>query len=321
MRSLVLATLAVLLAASPVAAAASPCVTVDGLDPEPARQALADRGIGGPSAGCAPSRLALSAHEVGVTWTLTRPDGVVAARNLASTEVGAAWVDSMLHPRLAGLLTPADPAGPELPSEAGPPDALRGDAPQLEGAGRPEASGARRVQLYATFEEWRDRKPTAEVEAGLTPRTVDEHLVGERGLEPMWAVDRTRKEGRADGPVFALEVDGELYVNESAPPTHRGRVFGRVERVGDRGVYQKKVCYWVPRPDWNPSGVAGYLECDVDLRLVDLGSGDVTPLNRKRLKELLAAHPELLADFRAEKKKHAGTMRRYAVAALRADGE
>jgi hypothetical protein len=215
------------LAQSPV------CVDVLGETDPSVLRALSDRGVDPPRPGCSPSTLLVAEGPDGQrSWTLTLPSGSVVSRALDTDEGGAAWVDSLVHTeRHAALM--ARPRSPEA-------SAWAGELPTIEAPPAAAFDRAREVRLFGSFEDWKARRPAAVAEVPLAPRTVDGHLVGEPGLEPMWALDRSVEAGRADGPVFALEVGGEVYFNEAGPPAHRRRVFGRVERVGDRGLYQKK---------------------------------------------------------------------------------
>lgn len=285
----------------PALASGAPCVIVEGPASTDVRTALADRGIPAAAEACPAATLTLSPDGDALTWTLTLPSGVTAERTLDSIQEGAVWVDSMVHhQRLSGLLDP-----PSDPQQA----ILSVVEPTVEAVEAPaDESGL--VRLYPSVYAWREGLPSAEVDAEMTPRTVEGHLIGEEGLEPMWALDRRPRDGRRSGPAFLIQVGDELYVNESAPPAHRSRHYGRLVREGDAGVYQRRICRWVQ------AGNSGFVRCDVQLRWIDLSSGQVVELNKRALRERLAVHPDLLASFENERRKHAGTMRRYALQLL-----
>lgn len=288
-------TLAILLAslapAAAVGATDRPCVTVAAPAAmlEPVEQALADRGISGPTDGCV--AITLTLDDAGA-WTVARPDGVVARRVLAEVEVGAAWVDSLVRSaRLAEVLEP--PVAPPSVSEAPPP--------------------AEGIALFASFEAWRANQPVATVDDALSVRSVSPKLVGEGGLEPMWAVDRAKRDARGDGRVFAFESGGEVYVHDGSPLAHRGVPFGRLAVVGAKGVFQREVCHWVQT---GAAPAAGFVNCEAVLRLLDLETGEITPVTRRLVDEMVAAHPDLAAAWDAQKPKHVGTMKGFVEEAL-----
>lgn len=257
-------------------------------------RALAERGIPSPREGCTAVRVEASTGDV---WTVHLPHGVVAAREISSPEVGAMWVDSLIRPsRLEDLLPPQVPPPSQPPAT-------------------PIAAPPAGITLYASFEAWRARAPVGIVEGSLAPRAVSAPLVGEEGLEPMWAVDRKMREARDDGRVFAFEADGEIYVHDGSPRAHKGAPFGRLVSFGDRGLFQREACHWVQTA---PS--TGFVTCEVALRLLDLETGEVTPLTRARLAELVAVDPALAEAWEAAAPKHAGAMRTFALKALAAGG-
>ena len=183
--------------------------------------------------------------------------------------------------------------------------------PRLALAGPALSPDFAEVRLYPTFEAWRQRSPSRTVSWPLRAFEVDRRRIGDPGLEPMWVLDRQRSASRADGEVFALEHDGNWYFNEAAPPAHRGRPYGRLVTNEEWGVYQRRQCYVV-----GLIPLAGYIECDVAIRLVNLETGSVVKLTRRALRDTIADYPDLLAAFEAEKRQHAGTIRRYALAWL-----
>ena len=275
MTSRLLLLVAALAGLSLPAAAAVPCVTVQGPAPgaDAARAALADRGIGTPTEGCTPAALSLTPTDDGSwSWALSFGAGQAATRTLADPRLGAAWVDSMVHdPRTAALLIPDAP----------------GDDPELGGA-----------RLFATFEAWKAGTPSAVIDLPLVPRAVDAHLIGEGGLELMWALDRPRKEAKGEGAVFAIEHGAEVYINAESPLAFRKRAFGRLDVIGDHGLYQDEFCYWVPA---QPGGLAR-VECNVQPAVIDLQSGEVTYMTKRELTQQLRSHPDLLEEFRAARR-------------------
>lgn len=270
--------------------AAATCVAVEGPVEVSAlaRAALSERGIVAPTGSCVPATLSLVPEPEGaVLWSVVLPHGTAMERSLSSVERGAAWVDSVVRPeRLAELFTTRVE--------------LSADAPD----------GAR---LYASFEAWRAGIPSAIVDRELIKKPVDKGLLADPGLEAMWALDRGRKEARGEGAVFAIEVDDAVYIHDGSPLAWRGKPFGRLAVYGDRGLFEREVCYWVPaRSETEP----GYVDCDVEVRMLDLQSGAVTTLDKRGVLALLADQPERLAAFRAERPKHAGVVWRYANEAL-----
>ena len=286
---------AIALSVVPAAAAQTTCVAVKGPEELSAavRQGLSERGVVAPTGTCPPATLTL-VHGTAdsATWSLVTAAGVAAERSFSSPGAGVAWVDSIVHTqRLTGLLSAR--AEPHV------------DAP--EG-----------VRLYATFDAWRAGVPSAVVDRPLVAHRVDEHLIGDDGLEPMWVLDRSRRAARREGAVFAMEDGDTVYVHDGGPLAARGKPFGRLEVVGDRGLYQGQVCYWMPS---RREGGTGHVECDVEIRWLDLKTGAVTALNRWTLAELLADQPDLLAAFRQTRPKNPAVIRRFARAALGAPSE
>ncbi len=292
-----------LIACMAVSARAEPqavCAEVDagGGATSPVVQALGDRGIAAPRPGCATTRVRVGADGV---WAVRLPHGVEASRAFAAVEVGAAWVDSLVRPsRLADLLQPPAPR----PTTATPPPG-------------PEAMPG--VSLYASFEAWRADQAVATFDGSLAPRTVSPGLVGEGGLEPMWVLDRPKRDARPDGRVFAFVAGGEVYLHDGTPYAHKGAPFGRLTAVGDRGVFQREVCFWVQTvPPSSDRAGAGFVKCEVALRLIDLETGEITPLDGKRVRELVQVDPALAAAWEAARPKHAGVQRTFALRALQA---
>ena len=293
--------LAALAGFAPAVASAAPvCVVVEGPTEVVAdiRQSLGDRGLGPPSEDCSAARLSVT-HDINqeMLWSLVMPDGTESSRQLDTIPVGSSWVDSMLRSgRLSDLLSA--PIAPPITD----PTATVATPPTTDA-----------VRLYASFEAWKSGVASDVVQVPLLSKKVSPRQVGPDGLEPMWALNRGRRDARQQGAVFAFEHAGEVYVHDDSPRAFRNRPYGRLDVHGDRGLYQFELCYWVST---DAAKGAGYVQCDVQMRILDLDSGAVTVLNRAGMKQLLADHPELLAEYRRERPKTARVVRRYALAVL-----
>jgi hypothetical protein len=173
----------------------------------------------------------------------------------------------------------------------------------------PDPTDLEEVALYATRDDlWRGRATgTARTRVATRGLYAREPTAGEPLL--FWTLDLKRSNTRALGRVFAFAAGGEIYVNEDAPRPTQGERYGKLTRVGDRGVYVRQICSQV-------GGSWGSLQCVADLRVMDLSTGKATSVGRIKLRRWLEAEPELRARFMGERDQGAETVRRYLVKLL-----
>jgi hypothetical protein len=200
-------------------------------------------------------------------------NGMSAVRSLPSPDATAAWLSSWVRDdRVRGTLSDA------------------GDEEQL-------------FTLYATLQDFELGRPTGQVHAELLASTVD----GPAEQGAMYTAKLTRREAKPLGSVFAFTVDGETYVNDAAPRLAKGSAFGPFERFGNEGMFTRKHCFWVPQTQQTPP----HLECFLEVRHLDFGTGDTEVVTKAKLRKWLADAPELARAYDAEKPKHIGTTRTY----------
>ena len=183
------------------------------------------------------------------------------------------------------------------------PEVGGGGAADLESPPAADAS-LQDVVLYATFDDFRQGRVTGRTQARVMPRGVmgGERAAGEPGH--FWALDLRARRGRALGKVYAFAAGGEVYVAEGAPRPNRASLYGRLERVGERGVLMQQVCFPVSQYSW---------ACAPQLRLLDLTNGTSVGVSRRKLRKWLDPEPELRRRFDDEPRKDEETLRRYLV--------
>lgn len=242
-------------------------LTADALEPQPVIEALADRavGVGGPRPDCDPPRLHLRPADDGLLAALTTGDGARAQRTLSDTDAVATWVDSRIGTdRYADLLVLPPLAPP--PSPAPEPVGLAVGAD----ATAPIVAGGT-LTLYATFEDWQARRPTGTHAAGLRP----ERSQGTGDIAPLVSVDSRRSDVKHLGKVFAFELQGRTFVSPVPRPPTRANAFGQLEVVGDHGIFPTETCFWNP--------ATSLMQCFLDLKHLDLKTGDVADIGRPRV--------------------------------------
>ncbi len=210
----------------------------------------------------------------------------------------------------AAALTPAVLPEPS-PESTGEPEA--GVEPDAKADWAPPARVRfGHVQLYASMEDLSAGVPTG----GTSVRVI---RIGEHGARPRardrveyWGLDVQLRGSWDRGKVFAFSVNGEVYVNELAPRPTRYTRYGRLTRVGTRGVYIRRVCF--------ANGGGGQVNCEPEVRLLDFERGTRERVGTLKLRRWLSAAPELEARFEASgdgRIKHETVVRQFLVELLK----
>lgn len=164
-----------------------------------------------------------------------------------------------------------------------------------------------RVDLYATFEDWKARRVTGTVEVEVLPDNVARSTPTNAELTTLHALDLSIKEAKPHGKVFGVEVDGRFYLNDDTPRPNRTQSYGLFLEVQGHGMFEHRDCHWLPANQSTP----GRMQCDVWVKLLDLETGETRRVGKKLLKKWLDVDPTLKAAFVAERPKHASTVQRY----------
>lgn len=99
------------------------------------------------------------------------------------------------------------------------------------------------------------------------------------------------------GKVFAVYMDGLLFVNPNRPRLRKVTDFFKVEWIGDYG-------YFVDIQDYPVWMNESYMEDTlIKERLIDRNSGRIIELSKRNLRTILQDSPQLLKDFENEKQK------------------
>ena len=97
--------------------------------------------------------------------------------------------------------------------------------------------------------------------------------------------------------VFAILMDGALYVNPDRPRLTRRADFYQVEWIGTYG-------YFIDMQDYPVWVDDVYMEqTNLKEKLIDTSTGKIVDLNKKILRKILQDQPELLVAFEAEGRK------------------
>jgi hypothetical protein len=274
-----------------ISALAAPCeraATVDGTDERVAevRHDLAILGIAADDGGegCQPATVRLEASgDGGLVVRLDRHDHLVSQRVVPSADAAAAWIESVVREdRYTDLLDP-------------------------------EAAPATGIRLYATAADFVAGNSSATLETlPWVPEDVADRLMGPEMFEQLYVPDIPLKQARPTGRAFAV-VDGDTtYVNDGTPFPHKGIEYGRLEVIGNTGVFQRRECRWVQ------AGSGGFMVCELSVRTVDMTTGEVARITKKGLRQALEATPDLLRAYNGEPRKHPGVLRKYLTRMLHA---
>lgn len=167
------------------------------------------------------------------------------------------------------------------------------------------------VNLYRGHGALAAGRPDATLNVDVIHREVGVDWAGWGATIPVAKLDLSRAAAKAIGPVYAFEVDGQTYINlDHEIPTRRAE-YSPLRIYGERGYLESRSCHWI---SWSDGGeTRGRMECYLDLDLIDLQTGERTPVDRKNLPAVIGDAPELVEAFQAERFRGMGKVRKYLV--------
>ena len=261
------------------ALAACPAIALSGTSAPDVAHALRDRGITTPPAddSCAPVSASVTPHASGgLAVTVRSPQGPGDLRVVPTPDVAAAWLASATRDDLYADLVHTD------------------------------VDGLPRVRLFATLDGLIADQPVAELQVEVFEQALEGRIGGRDGVPPLVTVDQRLRQARESTRAYAVEIDGEVYVNDTSPWPKRSVQYGRLERIGGFARYPQWTCHWVAPTEAMP----GHTQCDLQVKLLDLATGTAEVVTPKKLKRWMG-DSDLRDALDAEGPKHAGVVWRH----------
>ncbi len=143
--------------------------------------------------------------------------------------------------------------------------------------------------VYRNFEEMKYNNPSAPIENKIFSNVVK---LGGQQQVTFYKLDRTRSQAKEQGKLFGYSDGKNLFIEQREGMGLR-KNFVKIENFGKYGYFEDI--------QHVQAGTTTYPI--LRLYLIDMNSGEITLMDKKHVKELLAADPILLEEFNNESKK------------------
>lgn len=148
--------------------------------------------------------------------------------------------------------------------------------------------------IYKNFEEMKYNNPSGEFVYQVTTKSKNYN----QGQLDIYSIDIEKSKAKSIGKVFGFSDGKNVYINENSPSLRPGTEFVKVETL-NRYYYFQKI-----EPIVIPTGTTVVTVLKLVQKVMDMNTGEITILNNKNLKELMADNPRLLNEFDKESQKN-----------------
>jgi hypothetical protein len=148
--------------------------------------------------------------------------------------------------------------------------------------------------IYKNFEEMKYNNPSGEFVYRVTTKSKKYN----QDQLYLYSIDIDKRKARSIGKVFGFSDGKNVYINENSPSLGPSTEFVKVEFM-DRYYYYENI-----QPIVIPTGTTVVTVLKLVQKVKDMNTGEVTILNNKSLKELIAGNPQLLNEYDNESQKN-----------------